>query len=242
MTVDEVRIAFKIGVDKTGSLSTPSFDDLEIEYWINHAIITYIKSNYSGSKNSPSFEQNERTRSNLRNLIVDYNLEEKNNIIELSNLPHRLNNAQVFELPNNDNNNDEYFYIVNEYCYLKNLGNKCSINERLRYNVKPITHDQIDSKLLDPFSMHNAKSLYAEPISLLHGNYEIIITDGTYKVEEYWITYIRQPKRFSFSPIGIPIDLPEHTHIEVVDLAVNQVLENIGSPRWKTNQYLITNN
>ena len=48
MTISEMHNAIKMEIDKTSSLSIASFENEEIDYWLNQAIMTFINQRYGG--------------------------------------------------------------------------------------------------------------------------------------------------------------------------------------------------
>ena len=60
-------------------------------------------------------------------------------------------------------------------------------------------------------------------------------------IDKVKITYIRKPKEISLS-LGVSCELPEHTHQEIVDMAVSSILEGISDPRFKTHQIEVGKN
>ena len=57
MTVAEMHIQFKVGLDKTDSLNYPNFEPEEIDLWLNKAQEKFIKSRYSHDVKRETFEE-----------------------------------------------------------------------------------------------------------------------------------------------------------------------------------------
>jgi|10_taG_2_1085330.scaffolds.fasta_scaffold00810_4 hypothetical protein len=96
---------------------------------------------------------------------------------------------------------------------------------------KFMQHDDIFKILSDPFNNTTLKSpLY----SIKDGHIEVY-TDDTFIVDKIKITYLKRPVQVDIinSP-GIQCDLPDTVHQEIVDMAVNSILEEISDPRYQS--------
>jgi hypothetical protein len=70
MTISEMHVAFKLGLDKTNSLDYPSFLPEEIDFWLNQAIRRFVKTRYSGlNVKREGFEQSQKRIDDLRTLV-----------------------------------------------------------------------------------------------------------------------------------------------------------------------------
>jgi len=107
--------------------------------------------------------------------------------------------------------------------------------------AKEIQHDDLSEYLDDPFNKPSPQKplfLYEEDNMLMYANENFVVSF----VE---MTYIRKLARLSSvtpTPTGLVTvcELPTHTHQEIVDIAVNNALENIESPRLATHTAVIT--
>ena len=102
---------------------------------------------------------------------------------------------------------------------------------------KFIQQDDIYTLLNDPFNT----TKHSSPLTTIRGRYLDIYTSDIFIIDKVKITYIRKPKNISLS-LGIDCELPEHTHQEIVDMAVSSILEGIGDPRYKTQQVELNKN
>tara|TARA_R110000765_G_scaffold277048_1_gene375043 strand:+ start:5359 stop:6243 length:885 start_codon:yes stop_codon:yes gene_type:complete len=108
--------------------------------------------------------------------------------------------------------------------------------KRDRVNVKPSQHDDINKTLEDPF---NKPVLDDKGKSLLRrlefqSRIEVLFPHSDHIFNSYIVRYIRKPQRISLS-LATDCELADHTHQEVVDMAVSSMLENIESDRYKSN-------
>ena len=109
-----------------------------------------------------------------------------------------------------------------------------------RVNVKPSQHDDITMTVEDPF---NRPVLDEKGKSLLRrlefqSHIEVIFPHTDFIFNSYILRYIRKPQRISLSlptPAGTDCELADHTHQEIVEMAVSSMLENIESDRYKSN-------
>ena len=90
-------------------------------------------------------------------------------------------------------------------------------------------HDDVLNMMLDPFNITD----YRSPVYTIEENFIDIHTDNTFVVPEVVIKYIRTPKSMSIKS-GIGCELAEHTHIEIVEMAIKSILEGIQDPRYQT--------
>lgn len=78
MTISEMHDSFKMELDKSGSLSTASFEPEEIDYWINRAIRQFIKNRFLGTDKGVGFEQISKRTMDLSTLVEEEVLSYKN--------------------------------------------------------------------------------------------------------------------------------------------------------------------
>ena len=105
------------------------------------------------------------------------------------------------------------------------------LNEDGDYSIKyndtiEATIETIDRQLNNSLSEHLLKYCNARPLKLIQGNDVLLYTDGKYKVSEYKITYLSKPLFIDSSNITNTeyTSLPEHTHMEIVKMAVQLYL------------------
>ena len=114
------------------------------------------------------------------------------------------------------------------------------IAKQERVDVKPMQHDDYNKIVTDPF---NRPCLDEKGKSLLRrlefqSKFEIIFPHDDYIFDSYILRYIRKPRRISLSlpaPTGTDCELADHTHQEIVEMAVSSMLENTESGRYQSN-------
>ena len=188
--------------------------------FINEAIDKFYKTRYSGiNAKSEGFEQSQKRIDDLRNLIQTAYFTE-----EIIN----EGNVYKIELP------EDYVLMLGDVVgILPTEGNEqCwEIDEEGDYVVKradtiEATIENIDRQLNNSLSEHLLKYCTARPLKLIQGNQVILYTDGKYSVANYQITYLSKPLFLDSSNISNTeyTSLPEHTHMEIVKMAVQLYL------------------
>ena len=105
-----------------------------------------------------------------------------------------------------------------------------------RVDSKPMQHDDYNKIVSDPF---NRPILDEKGKSLLRrlefqSKFEIIFPHDDYVFDSYILRYIRKPQRISLS-LATDCELADHTHQEIVEMAVSSMLENTESGRYQSN-------
>ena len=188
--------------------------------FINEAIDKFYKTRYSGiNAKSEGFEQSQKRIDDLRNLIQTAYFTE-----EIAN----EGNVYKIELP------EDYVLMLGDVVgILPTEGNEqCwEMDEDGDYVVKRVdtieaTIENIDRQLNNSLSEHLLKYCTARPLKLIQGNQVILYTDGKYSVANYQITYLSKPLFLDSSNISNTeyTSLPEHTHMEIVKMAVQLYL------------------
>ena len=221
MDIQNMHIGVKLGLDKSSSLVLPVFEADEIDYWLNKAIRKFVKTRYSGlNPKGKGFEQNQKRTDDLRTLIVT-------DTIDVTPLAtgNLSDYGAVFSIPT------DYWFALQEGA---GITVSASVGE-IRVGITECTYDEYTRKIEDPFSEHKVHYGTAKPLRLFDNAQVELITDGTYTVSHYYLTYLKKPDTVDNVPAGTTdCDLPEHTHDEIVEIAVGMILENIESPRLQT--------
>ena len=100
---------------------------------------------------------------------------------------------------------------------------------REAYKCKMVQHDDIFAMISDPFN----KTKYSSPLTVMRGDKIDVFTDDLFIADKIRLTYIRKPAMVSLGQF-VNCDLPDHTHEEIVMLAVGSILEAISDPRYQT--------
>jgi hypothetical protein len=223
MTISEMHDAFKIELDKSSSLQLPSFEPEEIDFWLNVAIRSFVKNRYRGADTGVGFEQIAKRTMDLSELLQEDTLAVVADTIKLQSFVADLASCS-----------QDLWFIVGEEVAIQYHKIGEAGHTTKRQGVTQCTIDTYRAHLDDPYSEHILHYEEAKPLRLIYKRYVELITDGSYDVTNYYVRYIRKPIEVSFGISSVDCDLPEHTHDEIVKLAVNMVLENIEQPRYKS--------
>lgn len=185
--------------------------------FINEAIDKFYKTRYSGVNfKAQGFEQTQKRIDDLRTLI-------KNKKYTEGSINKSDRNSYSVELP------EDYVLLLGDTAGIQpsNLNECWEVNKRGEYITKytdtlESTIETLDRQLSNSLSEHRLKYCQARPLKLIQDNNVILYTDGKYKVSEYEITYLAKPSKINSSNITNTeyTDLPEHTHMEIVKMAI----------------------
>lgn len=185
--------------------------------FINEAIDKFYKTRYSGINfKAQGFEQTQKRIDDLRTLI-------KNKKYTEGSINKSDRNSYSVELP------EDYVLLLGDTAGIQpsNLNECWETNERGEYIIKytdtlESTIETLDRQLSNSLSEHKLKYCQARPLKLIQDNNVILYTDGNYKISEYQITYLAKPSKIDSSNITNTeyTDLPEHTHMEIVKMAI----------------------
>jgi len=92
-----------------------------------------------------------------------------------------------------------------------------------------VQHDDLYSLLSDPFNT----TTYDKIKYTIQENFIDVHSDETFFTTFVDIKYIRQPKRMN-KTLGVGCELAPHTHNEIVEMAIQSILEAISDPRYNT--------
>jgi hypothetical protein len=237
MTISEMHIAFKLGLDKTESLQYPSFLPEEIDFWLNQAIKKFVKTRYSGTNSKrEGFEQSQKRIDDLRTLVREVTIPctvtgaiKPNGYV----LVDGFSNSEFDDIP--------YWLSLGEEVEIKYTSTNArpGVETYKRTGVTGATSNDYRWKIDDPTAAFILHYDEARPLRLFYDNTIEFITDGNYTVEEAYIRYLKEPATVVYSdtatyPPRVDCDLAEFTHEEVVSLAVQLALENVEQPRLQS--------
>lgn len=90
-------------------------------------------------------------------------------------------------------------------------------------------HDDLYAILDDPFNSTKSSS----PLYTIQENFVDLYTTQEFITQDIFIKYLRRPALISYRR-GIGSELSEHTHDEIVEMAVKSILAGIESPRYQS--------
>ncbi len=216
MTTAQLIQAFKFGMDKFDSFGLPNFEDDEILLLLNQAQERFVKQRYGDTNTKKfGFEEIQKRTEDIKNIV------KPDLLTVLPNSSDNINpNAQFVGLPT------DYWFSVLERAriqYIDCLGER--VDDEVYVNT--ITHEDYSYSIDNPYKKPNTgkvlRLMANGQIELIHSS-DVVLTGLR-------IRYVRKP-----SPITLTstCELSEHTHQEVVSLAITVGLEGIESKRVQT--------
>ena len=224
MTNLEILEAFELEINKLDDYAEkPKTDDSQ--YWLNQAVNKFVKIRFNGDfTHKTSYEQNEKRRNDLIKLY-------RTQQVDFDVFPGFVNksNPQYDEYLMQYNN--DFLYALNEDVDITDLQNS---NPR-RVSVFECTSDsfmyRIDNSLTD---FHYSYG-YARPLRVRTANGCNLYTDKQYKIQKYILGYLKKPEEINFLRMDDEYqDFDNHTLSEIIKIAAQMYLENIGDERYKT--------
>lgn len=235
MTIEQFHREFDITLDKVASAAYPEFLPAEKDFYLNEAHSRFIKTRY-GKNNiyGAGFEEIQKRTDDLKRIVktrfctisaVDYYVSAGKNV-------YRADLDSLFS--------DEALTTAStdEYMLFLKAQVKTCIGMCCEYNTaKLIQQDDISSIANDPFNKPRAGS----PIIFFEDGDIFTWVDSGSTVGGLLVTFLKKPAQVNIGTYGgvkTESELSEHTHKEIVQLAVQIALENISSPRTQTQEVI----
>ena len=231
MTNLELNNEFDIHYNSIAGQSAPNLDAYEKSVFFTKAQLEIIKNYYDplSNRKQKGFEGSEKRRQDLKELIKNYI--NPTSFIDVSQIH---STSRFFNLPTN------IFLILNEQVTINSTD--CFNNETI--NVKPITHDEFNIQIKNPFKTPNAKIAWRLDYSKLNLNRVVEIV-SPYNIQGsliYKLRYLKYPKPIILKDLslefpgenltidGIAIEtvceLSEEIQREILDRAVELALRD----------------
>lgn len=224
MTIQDMQLQFKFGLDKLDSLNYPNFLPEEIDLLLNQAQDRIVKQRYGlNNVKRTSFEETQKRTEDLKNIVKT---------IILTPQPYDpLTNIDV---------NSRFFLLASDHWFIVQervkLQFDCNVLTTDFIEVRPISHVEFDKIIKDPFKQPDTTKV----LRLMDdGKVELIFAPNT-TILEYRLRYLKEPVRMSLSG-NVDCELSEHLHDEIVSEAINIALENIEAKRNQTFNPIINN-
>lgn len=203
--------------------------------FINEAIDKFWKTRYSGLNfKQRGFEQDQKRTDDLRTLVTKRTYKD----IDIS----KVNQEEyTVTLP------DDYVILLGDTAGIApadGITNDCwEKDSEGNYKVKYSdtiegTIETVDRIKENSLSEYHLKYTKAKPIKLMQDNTITLYTDGQYKVAEYTIEYLKRPSKVTLvdTPTDEYTDLPAHTHMEIVKIAVQLILGTLPNYNVYSNE------
>lgn len=218
MSINEVHYEFKLMKDRVDSLSNQDFNPAEIDWFVKKAQLKFIEHRMApySNRRAQGFEASQKRIDDLSTLVIKYPLQPA--------IIPTLDNG-VYEVPLSSLA-FPYLHLVSAYADVT-VATDCTKEVLLHF----IQHDDIREALRDPF---NSPSLEFLPYnfgrsSSSSSQSSIYIYPGTLVIPAVYLEYVRYPKSPSLGNYTYldgttttpqDLELPPHTHSEIVSLAV----------------------
>jgi hypothetical protein len=221
MTVQEMHYALDQGLQKVASSVYDYFLPEETDFWLNRAQERYIKQRLHPVMDPKKlgFSKNEKRLDDLRLVIsVDYT----------DVVTPDVNAGWIdFDLP------IDYMFLINARVssYVGCGGTIDLTGTASMRDVRVVSQDDLYHLQQNPFG----KTTPEFPLAIMYEDEVRVFQDKEkFILETLHLDYIRTPVLISLSS-NVNCELAEHTHHEIVDLAVKSIIEAIESPRYQSN-------
>lgn len=203
--------------------------------FINEAIDKFWKTRYSGINfKQRGFEQDQKRTDDLRTLVTKHTYKDTD-ISKINQVEYTVTLPDDYVILLGDTAGISPADGVINNCWEKDaLGNyKIKYSDTIEGTIETV--DRIKENSLSEYRLKYTK---AKPIRLIQDNTITLYTDGNYKVAEYTIEYLKKPSKVDLktNPTDEYTDLPSHTHMEVVKLAVQLILATLPNYNVYSNE------
>jgi hypothetical protein len=229
MTVLEMHYDFRLKVGMIESLQTRAFTDAEIDWFLNESkdIFTkrFMKLDSQGRRKG--FEMDQKDIDDLKSLVVKFP--------EQPALPLAYYaDMHIYELDLNLLTHNYLFFI-------RGVVSVTDDNCTYKAQLKHVRHGDLNEALADPFNKSDKKRVLFNFGRSENGVSSSIYLypDVNHQLSDIVIEYIKTPSKINLgtytyidgtTPPAQDCDLPEHTHNQIVDIAVLIASGQIGDP------------
>ena len=229
MTITEFSNEFDIAYNSIATNSAPGIDLYEKSVYLTKAQLEIVKNYYDSLSNRKrkGFENTEKRRVDLKELIKDFK-----STSPFSSTLAIHSSSKFFNIPN------DTFIIINER--VKISSEDCANGTTI--NVKPVTHDEFNIQINNPFKAPDKDVAWRMDISKISNNFvvEILSPYNILGSLEYQLRYLKYPNPIilgdlttSYPSENLSIDgvtgpssseLNSEIHREIIDRAVEIAL------------------
>lgn len=180
-----------------------------IYYYINRAKDEYVKQLYR------IFQQNQEITDKLKTLVITKTYRYSDFTV--------YNNRFITTYP------DDCMFVLGEQVRIQIKNNKCINRIVKNQDVIEATIETVDKILSNSLSEHHLHHGQAKPVRLYTDGKIVLYTDGNYNIDQYKLTYLKPAKDIGKNPQQEYEDLPEVTHQEIVDMAVQMLINQAAT-------------
>lgn len=176
-----------------------------IFFYLNKAKDYYIRDLYR------QFQQNQELSDKLRTIVTT-----------------KVYTTEDFIQDNNKWSTDypeDYVFALGERVTIEVIDNQCTNLITKSSDVIEATIESVDRILDNSLSEYHLKYNQAKPVRVYTDNKIVLYTDGNYNISKYELTYLKSTKRLGDDLTSEYLDLPESTHKEIIDTAVQMFIQ-----------------
>jgi hypothetical protein len=213
MNIDQMHIGVHLGVQKVAANVLDDYLPEEVDYYLNNAITTFVRQQYSLIKNEDRSPEAQYVNENLRTIIAT-------TVLSNYSVVDYWGNSVAAQLPT------DYLYYLNSYT---NVGGTIKAHRLLQPKG---LKDYIQSKSNKPLFRELPTILENNRIIFVGDARDSLITSGVVNPTlSAHLTYVKEPATVKFTATKVNCDLPSSTHQAVVDIAVDLILTDLKSLR-----------
>lgn len=221
MNAQDMHIALLQGLQRVAANAYDYLTAEEIDFWLNRAQDRFVKDRafITGDVRQIGFQGNQKRLDDIRSIVVQ-------NYVDTWDMTTNPEWIQV-DLP------ADYQHLVNIRANIRKsvCGNVTVTSPQAQVPVRVVDNAEVHFMQQNPF----AKAQWNSPLATISENDISVYQDAeSYILEGITADYIRIPERIDLA-LSQDCELAEHTHQEIVDIAVKNILEAIESPRYQTN-------
>ena len=221
MRAVDLIVSFELEINKLDdAIAKPVTDDSL--YWINQAMIRFVKRRFHMSTTSPEvYEQTEKRTRDLVNLHCEKEYSPIDAIIA-----HKATyDSFEFDYPK------DMMFVLNEDVEITDLEGKHPLDTC----VFECTADSFMYRITNSLTDFHYRKHRARPLRIRTNDGFRLLTDKNYKISSYTLGYLRVPTEItSESPTKEYTDFPDHIWPEITKMAAQMYIENQKDPRYQT--------
>lgn len=208
MNVSQMHIGVNIGVQRIAANVHRGLLPEEVDYFLNSAMTEYIKSQVHALWDADSSIMRQRVTENLRPIIATHSF-------NTSTASNHIPGARVYDI---SSLNPALSY------YLESR----SLIGQSFFNNRWVSHAQMRRYISTADNTPEYREL---PVMLEGLSLFVMPSQGQSTIATQFLTYVYNPPVLAIStPTQIPV-LPDHSHREIVNIAVNMILEDLKVSR-----------
>jgi hypothetical protein len=225
MKLSEARLKFKIGLDKIDTESYPDILPEEIDYFLTEAYERWIKTRYDGNTVSQrGFEQSQKRRDDLALLVTRGYVP----LVVVDGNTKKFSFSTIYTTDEmSDLHTAKYKFYLSSRVNIT-IGRGPSINKWVEPTLAQI--DDIATLQDDPFN----NSWLLEPLMTQEEGTFFLHMGDNFNCDKALVIFIKQQNPLPVNVNDQAFETAQHTHREIVELAITIALETVESQRINT--------